>query len=621
MLEVAGLETAYGQSQVLFGMDLAIAAGQVVTLMGRNGMGKTTTVRSIMGLTKGHAGSIRFEGTEIRGLPSYRVAKMGLGLVPEGRQIFPNLSVRENLVATADNRSPGAARWTLESVLAAFPRLSERAGNMGNQLSGGEQQMLAVARALMTNPRLLILDEATEGLAPLIRKEIWQVIRLIKASGIFLSESLRQVKPSANPEAKPGEQFPLGNLNADKTKPLSVHNYPANTDLVVEYVYDNPQPVRKQQNTFAIGETWVQERPRLPAPHQVAVELWKTTVEKKSTSISNKHEKQSQYSKSSRAFIGNYIYTASNQNAYNNNLLTINIETGESTKEKLPAIKGEKSNRWIYHSESHNGQLYISSPLNVDGKMGIGYHKLENGKIAESKFIPLGTDLYPHFTYKLKSSKNGIQAYGSLKEKKFSKEHLALFYHSNGKTTIINKGDISASSGDILSKGNVGFDFREPIMNNGKTFIVLDAFRIVSIPEGGTRNNYKMTILLACDDAGKVEWETTHTTRDDFEGTNLRQNLFYGSIIEISSSKLKVIYVGKDDLNIGVLGFDKSMDKETMALDEISNAFNLEATESLINYIGDFRHILVLCLYNVLFSPSHSKIEFRNSFLISFEKF
>ena len=184
MLEVADLETSYGQSQVLFGMDLSIAAGQVVTLMGRNGMGKTTTVRSIMGLTKGHAGSIRFEGTEIRGLPSYRVAKMGLGLVPEGRQIFPNLSVRENLVATADNRSPGAARWTLDSVLAAFPRLSERVGNMGNQLSGGEQQMLAVARALMTNPRLLILDEATEGLAPLIREEIWRVIGEIKKLGI-----------------------------------------------------------------------------------------------------------------------------------------------------------------------------------------------------------------------------------------------------------------------------------------------------------------------------------------------------------------------------------------------------------------------------------------------------
>ena len=183
MLEVTGLETAYGQSQVLFGMELSVAAGEVVTLMGRNGMGKTTTVRSIMGLTKGHAGSIRFEGAEIRGLPSYRVAKLGLGLVPEGRQIFPNLSVRENLVATSDNRSPGAARWTLESVLAAFPRLAEREGNMGNQLSGGEQQMLAVARALMTNPRLLILDEATEGLAPLIRQEIWSILGSLKAEG------------------------------------------------------------------------------------------------------------------------------------------------------------------------------------------------------------------------------------------------------------------------------------------------------------------------------------------------------------------------------------------------------------------------------------------------------
>jgi hypothetical protein len=320
------------------------------------------------------------------------------------------------------------------------------------------------------------------------------------------------------------------------------------------------------------------------------IDLNSFDLEKKSTSVSNKHEKQSQYSSSSRAFIGNYIYTASNQNAYNNNLLTINIETGESTKQKLPAIKGEKSNRWIYHSESHNGHLYISSPLKVDGKMGLGYHKLENGKITESKFIPLGTDLYPHFTYKLKSSKNGVQAYGSLKEKKFSYETLALFYYNDGKTTIINKDDISATSGEILSKGKIGFDFRELLMNNGKTFIVLDAFRVVSIPEGGTRNNYKMTILLACDDAGKVEWETTHTTRDDFEGTNLRQNLFYGSILEISSSKLKVIYVGKNDLNIGVLGFDKSVAKKTVALDEISNAFNLEATESLINSIGEFRH-------------------------------
>ena len=175
LLEVDGIETCYGLSQVLFGMSLAIAPGEMVTLMGRNGMGKTTTVRSIMGLTQARAGAIRFAGQQIRGLPSYKVAKLGLGLVPEGRQIFPNLSVRENLVATAANRGGAASPWTLRKICELFPRLAERLGNMGNQLSGGEQQMLAIGRALMTNPRLLILDEATEGLAPLIRAEIWQL--------------------------------------------------------------------------------------------------------------------------------------------------------------------------------------------------------------------------------------------------------------------------------------------------------------------------------------------------------------------------------------------------------------------------------------------------------------
>ncbi len=166
MLEVRDIATSYGQSQVLFGMSLRVEAGEVVTLMGRNGMGKTTTVRSIMGLTRAHDGSIRFDGAEITGFPSYKVAQLGLGLVPEGRQIFPNLSVRENLVATADNRSPGDARWTLETVLSAFPRLAERATNMGNQLSGGEQQMLAMCRALMGDPEMVMVDEPTEGLAP-----------------------------------------------------------------------------------------------------------------------------------------------------------------------------------------------------------------------------------------------------------------------------------------------------------------------------------------------------------------------------------------------------------------------------------------------------------------------
>jgi branched-chain amino acid transport system ATP-binding protein len=178
VLEVSGIETCYGLSQVLFGLSLAIAPGEMVTLMGRNGMGKTTTVRSIMGLTPARAGAIRFLGDEIRGLPPYKIAQRGIGLVPEGRQIFPNLSVRENLLATAVERED--AGWSLDKVYALFPRLSERETSMGNQLSGGEQQMLAIGRALMTNPRLLILDEATEGLAPLIRAEIWRCLARLK---------------------------------------------------------------------------------------------------------------------------------------------------------------------------------------------------------------------------------------------------------------------------------------------------------------------------------------------------------------------------------------------------------------------------------------------------------
>ena len=183
LLDVAGIETCYGLSQVLYGVSLAIKTGEMVTLMGRNGMGKTTTVRSIMGLTPAMAGSIRFDGEEIRTLPAYRVAQLGVGLVPEGRQVFPNLSTRENLLATAANRGAAADPWTLDKVCALFPRLAERLGSMGSQLSGGEQQMLAIGRALMTNPRLLILDEATEGLAPLIRAEIWQCLTRLKTAG------------------------------------------------------------------------------------------------------------------------------------------------------------------------------------------------------------------------------------------------------------------------------------------------------------------------------------------------------------------------------------------------------------------------------------------------------
>ncbi|MEK9683205.1 MAG: ABC transporter ATP-binding protein [Rhodospirillaceae bacterium] len=183
MLEVKGLETAYGKSQVLFGMSFSIEAGQVVTLMGRNGMGKTTTIRSICGLVPAKSGSIVFEGEEILGLPPHLVARAGIGLVPEGRQIFPNLSVKENLIATAHNGSRSENPWTLEKVLDYFPSVAARIDGMGNELSGGEQQMLAIGRALMTNPKLLILDEATEGLAPKIRAEIWSTLEKLKLEG------------------------------------------------------------------------------------------------------------------------------------------------------------------------------------------------------------------------------------------------------------------------------------------------------------------------------------------------------------------------------------------------------------------------------------------------------
>jgi branched-chain amino acid transport system ATP-binding protein len=183
LLELRDVETSYGLSRVLFGVSLAVGAGEMVSLLGRNGMGKTTTVRSVAGLTRASAGSIRFGSRDIRDLASYRVAKLGIGLVPEGRQVFPNLTTRENLVATAANRSGAADPWTLDKVCALFPRLAERANSMANLLSGGEQQMLAIGRALMTNPRLLILDEATEGLAPLIRDEIWRCLEKLRAAG------------------------------------------------------------------------------------------------------------------------------------------------------------------------------------------------------------------------------------------------------------------------------------------------------------------------------------------------------------------------------------------------------------------------------------------------------
>ena len=183
MLRVLELDAFYGPSQALFGMELRVDAGEVVTLMGRNGMGKTTTVHSIMGLLETRRGAVEFEGQRVDQMASFRIARLGLGLVPEGRQIFPNLSVRENLIAAAANRSARANPWTIERAFEFFPRLAERQRNMGNQLSGGEQQMLAVGRALMTNPKLLILDEATEGLAPLIRHEIWSCLGRLKREG------------------------------------------------------------------------------------------------------------------------------------------------------------------------------------------------------------------------------------------------------------------------------------------------------------------------------------------------------------------------------------------------------------------------------------------------------
>ncbi len=186
LLQVNAINTAYGASQVLFGLTLEVRAGEVVTLIGRNGMGKTTTVKTIMGLLAPSAGSVHMAGAAMHGQPAYRVARAGLGLVPEGRQIFPNLSVRENLVATAGNRHHAATPWTLATVYAMFPRLQEREKNLGAKLSGGEQQMLAIGRALMTNPKLLILDEATEGLAPLVRAEIWRCLETLKSQGLAL---------------------------------------------------------------------------------------------------------------------------------------------------------------------------------------------------------------------------------------------------------------------------------------------------------------------------------------------------------------------------------------------------------------------------------------------------
>ena len=186
MLRVENIDTCYGQSQALFDVSLQIGRSEVVTLLGRNGMGKTTTIKSVMGLTPVQSGKIIFQGQPIHASPAFRIARQGIGLVPEGRQIFPNLTVYENIMVTAANHTGSPAPYRLPEVLTLFPRLKERLGNYGNQLSGGEQQMLAIARAMMINPRLLILDEATEGLAPMIRQEIWNSLAMLKNKGMSI---------------------------------------------------------------------------------------------------------------------------------------------------------------------------------------------------------------------------------------------------------------------------------------------------------------------------------------------------------------------------------------------------------------------------------------------------
>ncbi len=196
LLKIENLQAAYGRSQVLFGVNLEVYSGTVVSLLGRNGMGKTTTIRSLLGITQASAGKVRFSGQEVQQWPAYRISRLGIGLVPEGRQIFPLLTVRENLLATAANRHNLNSAWDLKKVYDLFPILRDRRDQLGNSLSGGEQQMLAIGRALMTNPKLLILDEATEGLAPLIRDEIWGVLESLKDQGqsiLLIDKNLEQL--------------------------------------------------------------------------------------------------------------------------------------------------------------------------------------------------------------------------------------------------------------------------------------------------------------------------------------------------------------------------------------------------------------------------------------------
>jgi branched-chain amino acid transport system ATP-binding protein len=231
LLKVAGLRAGYGQAQVLFGVDFSMAEGEVVTLLGRNGMGRSTAIKCLFGLLDVTDGSIEFAGERISGLQSYQIAKRGLGLVPEGRQIFPNLTVEENLVATARARSNHALKpWTLDRVYGFFPRLQERRANLGSQLSGGEQQMLAIGRALLTNPRLMVLDEATEGLAPLIRAEIWHALGELKAEGLSLIVIDKNLGPLLDLADRhfvieKGQVVWSGDSTALRADPRVVHEY------------------------------------------------------------------------------------------------------------------------------------------------------------------------------------------------------------------------------------------------------------------------------------------------------------------------------------------------------------------------------------------------------------
>ena len=230
MLEVQSITTYYGASQALFGMSFSVRQGEFVTLIGRNGMGKTTTIKSIMGLLSPREGSVTFAGHSLQRMPSYRVAQLGIGLVPEGRQVFPNLSVRENLVATANNRVQSREPWNLDRIYTLFPRLKERERNLGANLSGGEQQMLAIGRALMTNPRLLILDEATEGLAPLIRQEIWDCLARLKVGGqtiIAIDKNIGSLLKLADKHhiVEKGRVVWGGSSESLRTQPELLHQY------------------------------------------------------------------------------------------------------------------------------------------------------------------------------------------------------------------------------------------------------------------------------------------------------------------------------------------------------------------------------------------------------------